>query len=85
MSEHEEGLDEGALWKFAGIGIVIAIVLWAVLGFVVLAVSGAGLDLVPQLGASLFIGFWGGPVFGMAGAIGYYELVYAKRRHSTTS
>jgi hypothetical protein len=79
VDEHEHKIDEPTLWSYAGKGILIAMLVFAVLGFVVLSISAPDLDLVPKLGASAFIGFWGGPVFGMAGAVGVHDLIVARR------
>lgn len=82
MSTDEHEMDERALWHFAARGILVAMVAFAAIGFLVMTISGSDIDMGPRIGASLFVGFWGGPVFGMAGAVGYYELVHA-RRHSS--
>ena len=79
MADHELDIDERAMWTFAGLGILIAMVAFAAIGFVVLTISGSDIDMGPRLAASAFIGFWGGPVFGMAGAVGYHDVIHARR------
>lgn len=83
MDDHGHEIDEPTLWSYAGKGILLAMLIFAVLGFTVLSISAPDLDMVPRLGVSVFIGFWGGPVFGMAGAVGVHDMVVAKRAKQT--
>ena len=76
---HDEEINEQALWKYAGWGILIAMVMFGAIGFAVLTVAGSDAPLLARLGTSVYIGFWGGPVFGMAGGVGYHDLVQSRR------
>lgn len=72
---------EMLLWKRAGVAIVIAMVAFTLLGAGLMAVAVPGTALVNQLAIGLFVGFWSGPFFGTAAAVGYHE--HAKAHAAT--
>ena len=67
-------IDEAALWRFALWGILIALVAFAALGFAILSVA-SDAPMLARLGTSVYIGFWGGPVFGMVPPVGRLGVV----------
>jgi len=83
--DHDDhAINEPALWTYAAWGVLIAMALFATVGFLMLSISASGVSVGARLGTSIYIGFWGGPVFGMAGAVGFQDLMRSRRAKQAT-
>lgn len=69
---------EQLLWARVGRGVLLGMALFTLIGFAIATLGYPSMSLAGAVGIGLFVGFWSGPFFGSAGAVGYHELQVAR-------
>ncbi|MGI9606187.1 MAG: hypothetical protein ACR2P0_08615 [Acidimicrobiales bacterium] len=66
--------NEKLLTRRAYHGIAYGMIALTFITFGMIEIGAPEMGFIETLGVSLFMGFWGGPVFGMAGAAAYHGI-----------
>lgn len=77
-------MNEPLLWQRAGRAVVVSMLLFVAIGAGLMAIAVPDSSLAARIGIGLFVGFWSGPFFGTAAAVGYHELRTARDQRQAT-
>ena len=71
----------GRVLRGTGIGMAV----FAVVGFLLVALATPGGPLLERVGVGLFVGFWSGPIFGASGGVAYHEWKESREENAIVS